>query len=79
MSYELEQLEVTRSLAGVCVDHECVNGSTGSHMAQMLRQHQALIHLIGICSHQSASPFLMMSQPWLLQACWMSHLIVLLS
>lgn len=79
LSQELEVKHVTRSSAGVCVDHECVSGSTGSRTAQMLRQGQALIHLTGTSSHQSASPRLMMSQPWLLQACWMSHQTVLLS
>ena len=79
LSQELEQIQATRSSAGACIDRECVSGPTGSHMAQMLKQHQALIHLTGTCSHQSASPLLMMSQPWLLQACWMSHQTVLLS
>jgi hypothetical protein len=74
---ELEQLQVTRSGAGECIDRDCVSCPTGSHMARMLRQHQALIHLTGTCSHQSVSRLLMMSQPWLLQACWMSHQTVL--
>ena len=50
LSQELEVKQVYRSHAAVCIDHECLSGPSGSHMAQMLRQHQALIHLTGTYS-----------------------------